>query len=109
MVWILVEISRKFPECVVEVTDDDGQFLLIEAAESIPEWICPDNSDRRVYLHRGNLHIIPLSVSPATPSAEASGHALIRIGSNWPDTTARQWRALLLAALYMRPRMPATH
>jgi hypothetical protein len=30
------------------VSDSDGDFLLIEAAESLPTWISPSNSQNRV-------------------------------------------------------------
>lgn len=32
------------------VYDSDGEFLLIEAAEYLPDWITPENADNRVYL-----------------------------------------------------------
>lgn len=30
------------------VIDSDGEFLLIEAAECLPDWANPDNCDQRV-------------------------------------------------------------
>lgn len=32
------------------VIDSDGEFLLIEAAESLPNWANPDNCDQRVII-----------------------------------------------------------
>lgn len=32
------------------VIDSDGEFLLIEAAECLPNWANPDNCDQRVVL-----------------------------------------------------------
>lgn len=32
------------------VIDSDGEFLLIEAAECLPNWANPDNCDQRVIL-----------------------------------------------------------
>ncbi|KFO83739.1 Protein SGT1, partial [Buceros rhinoceros silvestris] len=43
------------------VEDNDGEFLLIEAADFLPKWLNPDNSDNRVFFYKGELHIIPLS------------------------------------------------
>ena len=61
VVSLLYEVSRRFPEARASVTDTDGQFLLIEAsAVDIPEWIGPENSDNRVWIKDGQLHIIPL-------------------------------------------------
>jgi hypothetical protein len=51
IVWLLVKISSEFPEAVIEVKDnDDGQFLLIEAAEVLPKWLNPGNAENRVCL-----------------------------------------------------------
>jgi hypothetical protein len=48
IVWLLQEISKKWKEAIVEIHDNDGQFLLIEAAEVLPGWLNPDNADNRV-------------------------------------------------------------
>jgi len=59
IVFLLREISRKFPELIVSVEDSDGEFLLIAAAMHLPEWINPETAENRVYLHKGALHIVP--------------------------------------------------
>jgi SGT1 protein len=63
VVWLLREISRKWDlviRCVrphavwlatnvlCSVADSDGEFLLIEAAESLPSWVTPSNAENRV-------------------------------------------------------------
>ena len=58
IVFILFQISNRFEETVMEVVDDDGQFLLIEAADMLPKWMCPDSCLNRVFIHRGNIHVI---------------------------------------------------
>lgn len=35
---------------MISVIDSDGEFLLIEAAECLPNWANPDNCDQRVIL-----------------------------------------------------------
>ncbi|XP_009580490.1 PREDICTED: protein SGT1, partial [Fulmarus glacialis] len=58
------------------IDDNDGEFLLIEAADFLPKWLNPENSDNRVFFYKGELHIIPLSetheqegdVSAASPT-----------------------------------------
>ncbi|CAG7786026.1 unnamed protein product [Allacma fusca] len=61
--WVLLQLTRKFPGCVIRIVDNDGEFLLIEAAEDLPEWATSDSSCRkRVYLHDGSFHLIPKSV-----------------------------------------------
>ncbi len=34
--------------CICRVTDNDGEFLLIESANSLPKWLQPDTSENRV-------------------------------------------------------------
>lgn len=48
IVWLLKRLSEEYPECVVKVEDDDGEFLLIEAAEVLPNWVTPQNAENRV-------------------------------------------------------------
>jgi hypothetical protein len=60
------DISPLLPPCF-RVYDADGDFLLIEAAAVLPDWVSPQNSENRLFLARGELHLLPLSVSsPAT-------------------------------------------
>ncbi|XP_021254105.1 protein ecdysoneless homolog [Numida meleagris] len=61
IVYLLREITRAFPELVARVDDNDGEFLLIEAADFLPKWMGPENSENRVFFYKGELHIIPLS------------------------------------------------
>ncbi|MCO5608141.1 hypothetical protein L7F22_062347 [Adiantum nelumboides] len=65
VVFLLFAISRQFPEICVRVWDTDGEFLLIEAAYSIPSWLKPENSWNRVFIKNGEIHILPLPSSPA--------------------------------------------
>lgn len=52
---------------VCRVYDADGDFLLIEAASVLPSWVTPQNSENRLFIHQGQLHLVPLSItSPAT-------------------------------------------
>lgn len=50
-------------ESAIQVTDEDGEFLLIEAADHLPRWIDPDNASGRVWLLDEFLHIIPPELS----------------------------------------------
>ncbi|XP_001362511.2 protein ecdysoneless homolog [Monodelphis domestica] len=74
IVYLIKQITKKFPELVARIEDNDGEFLLIEAAEFLPKWLDPDNSTNRVFFHCGELCIIPaprkseeISWLPATP------------------------------------------
>ncbi|XP_024532720.1 protein ecdysoneless homolog isoform X1 [Selaginella moellendorffii] len=65
VVYLLYEISRRIPGVYIRVWDSDGEFLLIEAAYAIPRWLKPENSQNRVFISQGSLHILPLPTSPA--------------------------------------------
>ena len=71
IVYILRELSKKFPNIWIRITDTDGQFLLIEAANVLPLWLNPEIADFRVWLNNGKLLIIPLE-KPGVQSIKAS-------------------------------------
>ncbi|KAJ7169523.1 SGT1 protein-domain-containing protein [Mycena filopes] len=63
-VWLLKQVSSRW-DMAISVFDSDGEFLLIEAADALPTWVTPTNSENRVWIYGSQLHIIPLShVSP---------------------------------------------
>lgn len=47
VVWLLREISKKW-DVAISVSDSDGEFLIIEAAEVLPSWVTPSNAENRV-------------------------------------------------------------
>lgn len=63
VIYILRELSKQYPKLWISVTDTDGQFLLIEAANALPRWLNPEIADFRVWLNNGKLLIIPLEKS----------------------------------------------
>ncbi|BAT99451.1 hypothetical protein LR48_Vigan284s001100 [Vigna angularis] len=58
-VFLLFQISIRFPSLSLRLWDSDGDFLLIEAAFHLPRWLNPDTSHHRLFLRLGNLHIVP--------------------------------------------------
>jgi hypothetical protein len=48
IVFILRELSKQFPDLWIKVVDTDGEFLLIEAANTLPRWLNPEIADNRV-------------------------------------------------------------
>lgn len=56
---LVFDITNKFPGVVGRIADSDGEFLLIESAEALPDWVTPEDSDRRVFVLNGKLHIAP--------------------------------------------------
>ncbi|WVO14827.1 hypothetical protein L204_102466 [Cryptococcus depauperatus] len=67
VVWLLKQVSEKWPEFIISIRDTDGEFLLIEAANELPSWISPDNAENRLWLSNGRLHLLPLTVHSPTP------------------------------------------
>jgi SGT1 protein len=74
VVGILWQVSKHFPDIVVQVQDSDGEFLLIESALHLPDWLRPETAENRVWIQSGQLQIIPLkefaSHDPPPLSAE---------------------------------------
>ena len=64
IVWILQIISRNF-DVAIKVWDDDGYFVLIEAAESLPSWLTPETSENRLLIYKGRFMLIPQPSSPS--------------------------------------------
>ena len=60
VVWILKQISLRF-DVAIRVWDNDGEFLLIEAAYALPKWLKPNVSTNRVWIVGGMIHCIPVN------------------------------------------------
>nr|CAH8875494.1 unnamed protein product [Trichobilharzia regenti] len=58
IVWILLELSKFDPRIIIQVSDEDGEFLLIECANHLPKWLNPENAENRVWLYQGKLNIL---------------------------------------------------
>ena len=50
------------------MTDSDGDFLLIEAAKYLPDWMDPNVMQNRFFLWKGHFYAIPLTIAPASPT-----------------------------------------
>lgn len=48
IVYIILEITKVHTNLIVQVQDNDGDFLLIEAADVLPSWANPDTTVNRV-------------------------------------------------------------
>ncbi|EPS44040.1 hypothetical protein H072_1978 [Dactylellina haptotyla CBS 200.50] len=71
-VFLLREISKKFPQLWIRVVDTDGEFLLIEAAHALPKWLSPEVADNRIWITNGSLRIVPRSKEDR--AAAKAGH-----------------------------------
>lgn len=69
--WLLRELTKKFNDLWVKITDSDGEFLLIEASGTLPAWLEPDVAENRVWIHDGGLVIIkPETAAKSKRTAE---------------------------------------
>ena len=59
IVYLLLQISSNNQEMVISLFDDDGDFLLIEAADCLPPEMQPETMENRVFLCAGKLHLLP--------------------------------------------------
>ncbi|XP_028413409.1 protein ecdysoneless homolog [Dendronephthya gigantea] len=96
IVYLLFSISKQFPDFAITVNDNDGEFLLIEAAEYLPEWLEPDTSENRVFVYQGKLHIIPFPKKPSEIPFLPAGkpticQALKILKANPEKTVAPPW------------------
>ncbi|EIM22403.1 SGT1-domain-containing protein [Wallemia mellicola CBS 633.66] len=66
-VWLLRELSKTY-DFVIEIHDTDGQFLLIEAANELPNWLTPARADNRLWIHNGKLHLVPIDHTSPGPA-----------------------------------------
>jgi len=64
IVSILFYLSRQLPDCIIRSCDSDGEFLLIEAADHLPQWANPETCEQRVSIFLEN----------ATKSHTVAGH-----------------------------------
>lgn len=48
IVYLVIEISKIFNELIIQINDNDGEFLLIEAADFLPKWLNPESAENRV-------------------------------------------------------------
>jgi hypothetical protein len=58
VVWLLRELTKTFKDLCIKIVDSDGEFLLIEAAGTLPGWLQPEVAENRVWIHDGGLTII---------------------------------------------------
>ena len=94
IVYLLFSITKQFPQLFATVNDNDGEFLLIEAAEYLPKWLEPDTSDNRVFIHQGSFHIIPLPNKPSEITELPTGKLTIYQALEILKTNARKTIAL---------------
>lgn len=64
--YMIRELTKQYPTLWARISDSDGEFLLVEAANVLPKWLNPENDANRAWVHAGQLRIIPLAPNTAT-------------------------------------------
>ncbi|KAJ9647345.1 hypothetical protein H2199_002334 [Coniosporium tulheliwenetii] len=103
IVYLLRELSKQFADAWMRVYDTDGEFLLIEAANVLPKWLNPEIAENRVWLHTGQLLVIPLQSTAAAdrpfnqinPLPLIEEEAFYRL-RNYPSTIASNLHTSLI-------------
>ncbi|KAH9239232.1 hypothetical protein K456DRAFT_1827260 [Colletotrichum gloeosporioides 23] len=70
IVYILRELSKSDSTVWIRISDSDGEFLLVEAANVLPKWLSPENDQHRVWINNGRLCIIPLDQSSTVSDSQ---------------------------------------
>ncbi|CBQ67760.1 related to SGT1 protein [Sporisorium reilianum SRZ2] len=75
---LLIRASTHFAQhqLCISVEDEDGHFLLIEAAEFLPEWVTPETVSNRVWIFDGHLHLVPPHYTTSQDGALAARRAV---------------------------------
>nr|KAJ3421004.1 hypothetical protein HK105_004731 [Polyrhizophydium stewartii] len=105
VVHLLAAVSSRLDDLVVSVTDNDGDFLLIEAADDLPRWLDPSTSTNRVFLHRGRacgFEMLYNSLHLRNTSAKSLNQQTIETYNFEADPQWRKLRARLNKAGYFR-------
>lgn len=82
IVYLLSELTRARGDYIARVCDADGEFLLIEAADALPDWANPETCEQRVYLVNGGLQLIQNSTNTSKNQRLPMATAVHRIRIN---------------------------
>ncbi|CAH7685701.1 SGT1 protein-domain-containing protein [Phakopsora pachyrhizi] len=86
LVWCLFQISSQF-DCEICVSDSDGEFMLIEAAEVLPKWVTPSVAEGRVWIKSGSLHLIPPESTCPVVQGKLSSKIALQLLRGMPTKT----------------------
>jgi hypothetical protein len=80
-VFLLQKLTQAFPTLACAVKDNDGEFLLIEAADMLPSWLGPHNCENRVWIINGQVIII--GVEDVSSRQKSFAGVPLRSALNW--------------------------
>ena len=70
--WLIVKFilayTKENSSVSCRIIDSDGEFLLIESADYVPDWLQPGNDHGRVWLAHGQIYLIPLKIKNPLPT-----------------------------------------
>eukprot|EP00887_Chlorella_sp_A99_P006906 scaffold2.g6906.t1 len=108
--WLLLEATRAFPGLVARAWDNDGEFLLIEAAYFLPRWLKPESAQNRVWLARGAFHLLPpprVAGDATLPPSPSVRQALAAVRGGGATAAPPRMAAALAARVAGFPRRAA--
>ncbi|CAH2039610.1 unnamed protein product, partial [Iphiclides podalirius] len=57
--YLVFKLTEKYENLIVQIEDNDGDLLLIEAADFLPSWANPETTQNRVFVYKNHIHLIP--------------------------------------------------
>ncbi|XP_039755299.1 protein ecdysoneless [Pararge aegeria] len=85
IVYLILEITKIYKHLIVHIEDNDGDFLLIEAADHLPVWANPETTENRVFIFNQHIHLIPNTVAPTDAFLKLDD--AIKLVKNNPEVT----------------------
>ena len=106
VISLLFKLTKLKPDIIIRVTDQDGEILLIEAAEYLPEWAeDPDTTENRVFIYQNQLHLIPVAQNPSQLTPLPAGIPSIEDAINTIHKFPEATRASLTIQSVLKKRM----
>ncbi|CBY20605.1 unnamed protein product [Oikopleura dioica] len=59
--WLLLDFLKEFTmsnTVAARIYDADGEFVLVEAADVLPDWVTPKAVERKVWIYKGNILLL---------------------------------------------------
>lgn len=95
-VYLMQKLSVAMESLAISVEDNDGQFMLIEAADHLEPWLSPATAQHRIWIRRGAVHCIPLEAPGSTSDGVRISAALTWLAAEPCPLSASAQRAINL-------------
>lgn len=90
VVGLLKHVTQQFLDVVIRVIEGEGEILMAEIADILPTWVRElEDKERRIYLFRGQVHLIPLPNAETfpIPSGDLTVNCAVRSIAKYSDVT----------------------